>query len=493
MPLLVFGGIGLAVAVAAGLFAWNRLSSPMMLDAPAPLTAADPADSASVAPASTIDARVTYDLRTAADSLEAIVPRTYGNSEHRLPVANNANANFGFAVSRSPFRVRAEGRTISISADIEYEGRVWYRPPIGPELSAGCGTGDAPRPRVRATLVSTAWLTPQWQLRTRTRVLRLEPYSAGPRDRCQLTVLRIDVTDRVIEATRDMLDRDLHRFDEAVALWPVRPKFIKLWSQLQRPIRLAEGVYLEINPLAAQLGAPGASGDTIMTRLRLVAAPRVVTGERPDHALPLPPLQSAEGASRGAHVVVEGAFTYPVATALLRQALVGRTLVQEGHRIRIRDVQLSGIGGGRVALAVTLSGRVHGRLYFTGTPSLDPVHRQIHVPDLDYDVGTSQLLVQGFGWLRGVDMRDFLRDRARLPDSSGVGRLRALAESGVNRTLAPGVTLSGTIHDARGIRVLATTREIRLRAVADAELTLAINRAPSFPKGTKMSQDRSGD
>ena len=76
-------------------------------------------------------------------------------------------------MSRSPFRVRVTGQTLSISADVEYQGRVWYRPPIGPELSAGCGVGDAPRPRVRATLVSTGRLTPRWQLRTRTRVLRL--------------------------------------------------------------------------------------------------------------------------------------------------------------------------------------------------------------------------------------------------------------------------------------------------------------------------------
>ena len=106
-------------------------------------------------PASTIEALVTYNLGTAVDSLEAVVPRTYGDIEQRLPVASNTRASFAYAVSRSPFRVGVTGQTLSISADVEYEGRVWYRPPIGPELSAGCGIGDAPRPRVRATLVST--------------------------------------------------------------------------------------------------------------------------------------------------------------------------------------------------------------------------------------------------------------------------------------------------------------------------------------------------
>jgi hypothetical protein len=467
-------------------YVWKRIASPLVLDAPAPHVVADLLDSSLAAPASIVDALVTYNLGTAVDSLEAAVPKTYGDIEQRLPIATNTRASFGYTVSRSPFRVRVVGQTISISANVEYQARVWYRPPIGPELSAGCGVGDGPRPRVRATLVSTARLTPHWQLRTSTHVLRLEPYSDELRDRCRLTLLQIDVTDRVIEATRHMLDQNLERFDLAVARWPVRPRFVKLWGQLQRPIRLTEGVYLEINPYAAQLGSVGAVRDTVMAELQVIASPRIVAGAQRDEIRLLPPLQAVGPPGNGAHVVVEASFTYPVATDLLRRVLVGRSIVEEGHRIRIADVRLTGIGGGRVALGVTLAGHVRGRLYFTGTPSLDPNHHQVNVPDLDYDVGTEQVLVQGFAWLKGVDIRNFLRDRARLPDSAVVEKLRGFAENGINRTLAPGVTLSGQIHDARGTSVWATTQEIRLRAVADAEFKLAIDRAPTMLRAPRL-------
>lgn len=483
-----FVGFVVLVAVAVGVYVRYRISSPLVLDAPPPPVVAEPLDTIPEVPASIIEALVTYNLGTAVDSLEAAVPRTYGDIETRLPVPANTRASFGFAVSRSPFRVRVNGQTLSISTDIEYQGRVWYRPPIGPELSAGCGVGDAPRPRVRVTLASTGRLTPRWQLQTSTRVVRLEPYSNEPRDRCRLTVLRLDVTDRVIDATKVMLEQHLKKFDEAVSRWPVRPRFVKLWGQLQRPIRLTEGIYLEINPYAAQLGSVGAVGDTVIARLRMIASPRVVTGDQPFEERPLPPLEAASNVGNGAHVVVEAAITYPVASTLLRRALVGFKIVQQGHRIRIRDVQLTGIGGGRVALGVTLAGQVRGRLYFTGTPSLDPVNHQIHVPDLDYDVGTAQMLVESFAWLKGVDIRDFLRDRARLPDSAAVGKLRVLAENGINRMLAPGVTLSGTIHDAQGTSVLATTEGIRMRAVADAEFKLAIDKAPTIPRPPQMAK-----
>ena len=109
------------------------------------------------------------------------------------------------------------------------------------------------------------------------------------------------------------------------------------------------------------------------------------------------------------------------------------------------------------------------------------------MPDLDYDVGTAQLLVASLGWLKGVDIRDFLRERARLPGYAVLGKLRELAEKGINRTLAPGIELTGRIHNAEGSSVLATTRDIRVRATADAELKLAIDKPPPLQKLAAVS------
>lgn len=468
-----------------GTYVWYLFRNPLSLDASPPALSADIPDTMPPAAPSIIDAPVAYDVSAAIDSLEQSVPQAYGDLTRRLQAGNNARAHFAFVVAREPFRVRVNGTTISISTDVEYEGRVWYRPFIGPELSAACGTAGVPRPRVRATLVSSARLTPDWQLRTRTRVARLEPVSTDARDRCRITIFRIDVTNRVIDATRRLLEQNVEKFDRNVAQWNARARFEQLWHTLQRPIRFTDSVYMLIHPYAAQLGSIGAVNDTLVGRVRLLATPRIVTGERPrddEHMIDIPALQKADSVSTGTHVQMDARFTYPVATVLLQRALVGRTIRQGSHRIRVADVQLSGIGAGRVALGVTLAGAVKGRVYFTGTPSLDRANRQVHVPDLDYDVGSVKLLVRGFEWMKGVDIRDFLRERARLPDSAALGKLVDLAERGTNRTLTSGVDLSLRIDRAEGTSVHATTREIRVRAVADAEMKLTISRAPAVPR-----------
>ena len=483
-----FVGLALILGIAVAVYLRSRLSGPIVLNAPPPLVVADSLETEPELGPSSIDVLVTYKLSPAVDSLEAAVPKVYGDINHKLPISGTSRANFAYAVSRSPFRVAVSQQTLTISADIAYQGRVWYRPPIGSELSAGCGTDSEQQPRVRATIGSTVQLTPEWQLRTNTRVFALAPLSNDERDRCLLTMLRIDVTDLVIDETKRMLDQNLQQFDREVARWPVRERFEEAWSQLQQRIDLGNGISLDIAPFAAQFGPFGAERDTVTARLRILARPRVVTGAPVSAKRPLPPLQPGADLGHGARVAVEASFSYPVATALLREALVGKRLEQDGQRVEIRDVQLTGIGGGRVALGVTLAGRVSGRLYFTGTPRLDPVHHEISVPDLGLDVGTSQALVHGFAWLNGVNVRDYLRARARLPDSQASGMFRDFAESQLDRTLAPGVTLSARIHDARAISVHATKQELRLRAVADAEFKLAIDRAPVLPKLAQMAK-----
>lgn len=477
---LVLAGL----AAVAAIVVWFVRQTSVVLDAPQPIIGPETLDTLPPMPRSIVEAPVTYDLDTAIDSLEAAVPMTYGDLDHRIETARNKRVSFAFHLRRSPFTVIVRGQTVSIGAEVEYSGRVWYKPPFGPEVEIGCGIGDEPPRRARLTIESTGELTREWGLRTKSRVVRIEAFSDSARDRCRLTFLRIDVTQRVFETTRTWLEEKLGVFDAAVAHWPVRPRFEKIWRDLQKPLWLADSVYMTIHPMEAKVGSIGTKGSIAFADLRLVAAPQVTTGPRPPvEFVPLPPLERVGDVGRGASVIIDASFTYPVATAMLRKALIGRSLDLAGHTIRIRNVRIFGIGHGRVALAVWLSGAVRGRLFFTGTPSFDQPAHQIAVTDLDYAVGTAQILVSGYEWLNDVRLRDLLREKARLPDSTIVRKLSELAERGMNTELpARGTRLSGRIDQAGVIAVRATLDEIGVRALAEADLKLSIDRAPSIPR-----------
>jgi hypothetical protein len=484
--------VGKAVAVVlliaigvAGWYVYLTLTNPLRIDAPPPAVAADLVDSVPPLPASVVEAPITYDMSSALDSLERAMPRQYGDITQRLQAGNNRRAHFAFAVSRSPFELGLNGRTVSLSTVVEYEARGWYLPLIGPEISAACGTGGVARPRIAATLISSAEITPDWRLRTRTRIGRLEPVTDSARDRCRVTIFRIDITDRVLQATRSLLEQGLSKIDEGVAGWDSRSRFEQLWRNLQRPVRFTDSVYMIMAPFSAQLGPITARRNTVIARLRLVASPRVVTGPYPNEfelMKPMPRLGPMTRVGDGAHVQLEGSLAYPVAGALLEKVLVGREFQQAGRSLRVDNIEVMGIGGGRVALGITVSGAVHGRLWFTGTPALNRERRELHVPDLEVDVGSANLLVRGFEWLKGDEMRNFLRARARVSEEELIGRLSQLAEQGINRTLTEGIVLSGKVTRAEATSVRASVADLRVRATAEANMRLDINKAPSLPR-----------
>ena len=100
---------------------------------------------------------------------------------------------------------------------------------------------------------------------------------------------------------------------------------------------------------------------------------------------------------------------------MLRRALVGKEIPIANRKLTIQSVDLLGIGGGRVALGVRFTGGVMGHMYLTGTPSYDPEADQLLVPDLAYDLRTSDALVQGLAWLKDDAIQNFLREKARFP------------------------------------------------------------------------------
>jgi hypothetical protein len=237
-----------------------------------------------------------------------------------------------------------------------------------------------------------------------------------------------------------------------------------------------------------RLGDVTYDSGSVVARLRLSVSPRIETGNRPndfDLFTPLPRLERRDSVGERLSVTLDGELGYDVANVHLRNAIRGKKIEIGPRSITIRDVTLSGIGGGRVALGVRFGGSARGLLYLTGTPRYDAESDQLLVPDLAYDLHTNDLLVRGVAWLKDDAIRDFLRERARFPVDDQLDRLRQLAENGMNRDLSPGVSLIANLDRARAVSVRATQRALLVRAQATGWARLDIDRPMSLGKPTR--------
>ena len=428
-------------------------------------------------PTSYIDVPVRYDLGPALRWLESEVPARFGDLEERKPIPGKKRLRYAYAAERSRFKLAVDGRTAVLHADVKYRAKAWYNPPVLPEVSASCGREDD-EPRARLTVETTVQLTSAWTLVPRTRAV-VVPLSDPKRDRCKITFLRVDVTDKVMEGARAALQEDLDQFDARIAAFDLPYESQRLWNVIGAPLKLTDSLWLVINPSIARIGLLEMRGDTLVTTLGLSANPRVIGGERPVTVPPpMPPPEDSTSRPPELHLLTEGRLPYDVGSSILTKELRGTVIRVANQRLLLDSLHLIGVGDGRVAVGLAVHGSARGVLYAVGHPAYDTTSAELYMPDLEYDVGTRDLLTGALAWLAGGQIEEFLRTRVRIKLGPVLADGQALLEKNLNRNLADGVHLSMVIKSGRVLSVRAAPAALLVRAVASGQGELVLDLRP---------------
>jgi hypothetical protein len=444
---------------------------------PVPRASATWVDTLPPVPTSYLDVPVRYDLGPAMSWLESEVPGSFGSLEERHDVPNKKRVHYAYAASRSPFRIAVNGRTATLQAEVRYRVRAWYKPPILPELSGACDNDEAP-PRARLTIETTVQLTSGWTLRPRTRAT-VAPLSDPRRDRCKVTFLSIDVTDKVMSAAQAALQDKLRDFDAKVAAFDLPHESRRLWNTIGSPLRLSDSLWMVINPSTVRIGLLKMQGDTLVTTVGLSANPRVIGGPRPAVPVPpMPPPQDSTSRPPVLHLLTEGRLPYDVGSSILTRELRGTIIKVARQRLVLDSLHLIGIGDGRVAVGLVVHGSVRGMLWAVGRPAYDTTRAQLYMPDLVYDVGTRDLLTGTLAWLAQGQIEDFLRTRVRINLAHVLADGRDLLEDKLNRDLAAGVHLKMDVNSGRVLSVRASPSALLVRAVASGQGELVLDLQP---------------
>lgn len=400
-----------------------------------------------------------YDFTAVLRVVDRAVPVKFGSMDSVKMVGTDDRKHYAFEAERGPFVAYAEGSQVHLRSTLAYAARGFYKPPLAPTVSGGCGGGKAEeRPRILLELATPLSLSNDWRLQSHASLVTVEPASHEPRDRCDVTILHYDVTDRVLEAARAGITSHLADIDQKVSDVNLRDRFTGLWGLLSRPIRLADGVWLMLNPARLSIGRVSGRAHVLTIPVTLEARPEIVTAtsEPVVVASALPPL-GRDSAASGFHILLDGEIDYGAASAAVNGALAGKSVTQAGRTVTVTKATLSPAAKGRLVLSVSFSGDAKGTLRFVGTPAYDTARREITMPDLDYDLATNDALINTYAWLRSDAMRATFRDKAHLSADSALARGRTLLMAGLNRRIGDAVTLNATVRSV-AVRGLFVTR-----------------------------------
>ncbi len=415
-----------------------------------------------------------YDFTAVLRDVERVVPTTLGSLDSVRMVGNDTHHHYAFEADRGPFTAFAEGRLLHLRATLSYTARGFYKPVIGPTISAGCG-GDSVRPRIVVELATPITLTADWHLASHAELVHLEPASTEQRDRCDVSILHYDVTDRVIDAARAGIAAHLSDIDSKIGEVEVRDLFVGWWGLLSQPIQLTDGVWLTLGPERLRIGRVSGEGHVLTVPVTLDAHPRIVTSVDEPHVdtLPLPPL-GRDTVANGFHVVMDGLVDYEAATLAVGVALANKSITEAGKTVTISSVRVNPASQRRLALSVTFTGDANGTLLLLGTPVLDSTKLEIAVPDLDYDLATDSQLLNTYAWLRSNALRSTLREEAHVPVAPTLDRAKDLLLQGLNRKIGDVLTLSATVDTVAVRGVYVTRAGIVVRAEATGQAGVAV-------------------
>jgi hypothetical protein len=369
---------------------------------------------------------------------------------------------------RDTLDLRANGDRVSLETHIRYRASVGL-PGVGG--IASCGFPPDPLQRADVRLATRLYWRSDWKLGAHGTTV-----GATLNGRCQVTVLNVDATPivkRLLDAQSEELRRQIDSIVPTVA--DLHGVADSLWHLAQEPLALdsASTVWLTLAPEAVSLAPVIGSPSAISTAIVLTARPRVIVGPKPDVApVPLPTLTLARRSS-GIHVPIEIELPFADLSQKVTSILVGETA---GKGMRVGEVKLWGVGDTAVVM-VGLQGKVNGSLYLLGRVSYDSSARAVLINDLRYTLASNDMMTRikstiGAGRIKSAV--DAATGNGRLAVGEQLDSLKSRLTQQLNRSLAPGVTLAGSVRDVRFRGLYTTQTAFVLHVVLDAEAVILV-------------------
>jgi hypothetical protein len=281
--------------------------------------------------------------------------------------------------------------------------------------------------------------------------------------------------------------------DAPIALPGAHLKFsmTDLWAKIQQPIYLDKGIWLLIHPQNLSLGSARTDPQnpfTAQASLETTANPEVVFGHKPDVTLlPFPSLGKYVPGPPTFQASTNAFISYGEANKQLkdpRLKLIGMVLKGTGQKVTIDDIHLSGAGA-QVIMRVKLhynpllvnlgSKPAKLTIYLKGTPHFLPKTQEFALPDLDYDIKSSDLMVQIADMIFKNDFKNQLRKMARIPIGPQLDKLKLIIDKSLNQKLDSYVRLSANVVTLKVLDGLANDKGLVIRVAIQGTAALELN------------------
>jgi len=433
----------------------------------------DPAMAQALEPGpSLITVPIRIDLAPVFASVEQSAPRIPPGVETWTPLPDTPGAVYRFNLYRDPLTIHLNTNRILVRTMTHYWLEVGVKAASYIRGVGACGQGQEGFRRVLLGTRAELSLTPSWGLD-----LRAVPENPVPIEPCEITFLGYDITDKVVAGMKEnMLKATLAMEQQVRTSAMLRQKAEAVWAQAQQPIPLSEGVWLCLNPERIRLAPWSSQGKILTITPEIQARPAITLGPPPPVGLrPLPLLEGGiQGLQPGFKIRVDADLSFEHATAQLKRQIAGKRFDTEKGSFEVVDVTVLGKEG-KAILALTLKGRITGKLNLAGRLVYNEPLGVLELRDLDYTLESKSWITQFGEWLYRSTLRKTLQEKANWFMDQSLKDIRTLAQQGLNRPLAPGLNLAGTLGGLKLGQPRVLADRFRLDAFLEGQVQVNVD------------------
>ena len=412
-------------------------------------------------PLAVIPVQVTYVLKALVPVLDSLFPARDSLATAACQnVARLVCHQYGY--QRDPLQLSATADHFAIATNLRYRARVGV-PGAG---IASCGFAPEAMRRASLSMQTTLYWRNNWSIASKE-----TQFSATLLDQCRVTALSIDAT----PALRSVVDGQLKTFAAQVdSVMPtaadLRPLADSIWKSFLEPSPLdtLNSLWMVLDPETIRVVPLTGVGNSFRTAIVVYARPRVIAGAKPPTInRPLPPLMLGTSPA---------GFVIPLTVELPFDDLDRRAtelLVAEtaATSVKVQQVHVSATGDS-VRIGLDVTGALNGTLTLASRLRWDPTERELRLDELDWTLASRGALSR----VKATLAAPLIGRAIRKATNGGRVQLGAQLDSArttmlqlLNRTVAPGVVIGGSISNFQVESVTTSDRAFLVRAKLEGQ------------------------
>jgi hypothetical protein len=371
------------------------------------------------------------------------------------------------------------GTTAAYGIAGDYCSEIVWGKCIHPRIPFSCGTNGEAKRKVKIGFSSKVEITSSYGLKIQTVVSEVTPI-----DPCKMTFLKIDMTNKIMEAIRPSLNDCAKFIDQQSKSTSFKSIAQDAWKELWTPIEIEGYGFLCINPNEISVSQLNGTGQLLKFNIGLKANPKFTLTK--DTALKAPALPALKTNSKSHSEFV---FNMPIISSYtdltnhLKKNFNEKTFKSEDGKqtILIHDLTITGNGNSTIILEMNCDLKIgikkfkDATLIFTMKPIYDSKTQTLELSNIKLQADKKHILLQA-----GTEL--FQKTIAQKIQEFGKTDLKPMLELNkksisqqLHKQLDKNAKLSGQVNSLKILGIYPTEHNLVIHTQATGVLNLKMS------------------